>query len=85
MLENSFKNNYESVHLSNVAGLLPAALLKMNSFTNIFQLSNNYTYIYFAEQFPLATQKNISYRSIKNYKSSHRKVFFIFALALFWL
>ena len=54
MLENSFKNNYESVHLSKVTGLLLAALLKINSFTNIFQLSNNYTYIYFAEQFSLA-------------------------------
>ena len=55
MLERTLKNNYERVHFSKVAGLLPTTLLKMNSFTEIVQLfSNVFTNIYFAEQVSLA-------------------------------
>ena len=61
------KNNYEGVHFSKVAGLLPTVLLNINSFTDIFQLfSNTYTKAYFAELVSLATPESISYRSIKN-------------------
>ena len=75
MLKKGFENNYEGVHFSKVAGLLPTTLLKMNSFTGIFQLiTNTYTNIYFTEQISLATPESISYRNIKNYRSSHRKV-----------
>ena len=61
------KNNYEGVHFSKVAGLLAITLLKMNSFTDTFQLFNNtYTNIYFAEQVSLDTPESMSHRSIKN-------------------
>ena len=75
----AWKNNYEGVHFSKTAGLLPATLRKMSSFTGIFQLfSNINTNIYLAEHVSLATPESISYRRIKNYRSSHRKLLFIF-------
>ena len=75
------KNNSEGIHFSKIAGLLPTTLLKMNSFAGSFELFSN---IYFAEKVTLATPKNISYRNIKNDRSSHRKLFFLFDFTLFW-
>ena len=81
----ALKNNYEGVHFNKAVGLLPKALLKMNSFTGIFQLfSNIYTNIYFAEPVSLATPESISYGRIKNYRSSYRKGFSIFGFTHFW-
>ena len=51
----ALKNNYESVHFIDGACLLPTSLLKMNSFTGIFQIFGNvYSNIYIAEQASLA-------------------------------
>ena len=81
MLKKTFKNNYEGVHFSKVAGILLTTLLKINSFTGIFQLfSSIYASIYFEEQVSLAAPETISYRCIRKYRISHRKVFFIFLL-----
>ena len=43
-----------------------------------------FTNTYFAEPVSLATPKSISYRSTKNYRRSHQKVFFIFGFTHFW-